>query len=335
MANFTTVGDLRVDALWIAGEPSATTGAFYGRALSYLNVVLTSLLSGGALGAITIPKVDWWWARSATPGWITLLDAFNDTSAITATFTADSATVTFSSMTTGLSLADYRLLVSAGGADQIPYVSAHTASATTATLSLAWKPATLATASFVGFKDRYALPTDFMKLSTSLRCSRSPYEIPLVDMRDLDKEFPRNRLWLGTPMAAAIRTGSSATGTMVPQIHFSHVPSDGPIVIEFEYLKAQTALAISGTDASDTTDAPLPQQHRRILSLGAGYLMLVDKNDARQAQVGAMFRDAWDAMAMDEAQIGAQNDNYGRLIAFPGIGGWKQPLRTASGQIIG
>lgn len=335
MANFTTVGDLRVDALWMAGEPSATTGAFYARALGYMNVVLTALLAGGALGAITLPKVDWWWARSATPGWITLLDAFNDDAAITATFTQNSSTVTYSSMTTGLSLLGYRLIVSSGSADQIAYVSAHTVSTTTSTISLAWKPATVATTACIGYKNTYALPTDFMKFSTGLRCSRSPYEIPLVDMRDLEKEFPRNRVWIGTPMAAALLIPSNATGTTAPAVHFSHVPTDGPWVIEFEYLKSQTALAISGTDASDTTDAPLPLQHRRVLSLGAAYLMLVDKNDGRQDRIGAMFRDAWDAMAMDDAQLGANNDQYGRLLAFPGIGGNSQPLRTSSGLIIG
>jgi len=329
MANFTTSSDLRVDSLWMAGEPSSgTTSGYYSRALDYQNIVLTCLIAGGALGAITFPKMDWWWARSATPGWVTILDAFNDNAGTTVTLTQDSTTFSLSAAY-ALSLTGYRIVVSSGSADQIAYVSAHTAAASTGTLSLAWKPATVATTSAIAYKNTYDLPTDFAKFSTSLRCSRSPYEIPLVDIRDLEKEFPRNRVWIGTPMAAALLIGTSAAGYTIPALHFSHAPTDGPWVIEFEYLKKQTALTGS------TDEPPIPHQHRRILSLGAAYLMLVDKNDARQAQIGGMFRDAWDAMSMDEAQLGGNNDQYGRLLAFPGIGGNSQPLRTSSGLIIG
>jgi len=325
---FTTAGDLRLDALWMAGEPAGSTGAFFERALDLINVVYTSLLAGGALGAITIPKVDWWWARSARPGQITILDAFNDDSAITATFTLDSTTVTYSSMTTGLSIDEYRLVVSSGSADQLPYVTAHTASATTSTISLAWKKATLATTAFVGMKSNYDLPTDWYKFSSSIRMTRTPYEIPIVDIRDLEKAYPRHRLWLGAPEACAVQAATSAAGYTIPQLHFSHVPTDGPIVVEFEYLFKPTVLTTS-------LEPTIPLQHRRVLALGAAYLMLIDKNDARQAQVGGMFRDAWDAMAMDEVQLGANNDQYGRLIVFPGSSTYAQPLRTASGQIIG
>lgn len=326
MANFTTVRDLRNDALWVAGEAQTSASSYYARSLEYLNAVLIALLSGGPLGAEVLPAVDWWWAQQTKRATIVIPNAVNTDGSKTVDLTLNSATVTFSSGVTP-SLAGYRLAL-LDDQDQLLYISAHTDLASTATSDLAWKKATVTGKKWVAWDDQVALPTDFVRFTTPLKMGRHPYEIEITDLVTLEKKYPRSRLWLGTPQCAAIVNAGSAALAL----HFSHMLQDGPIVAEFEYLFKQSELA----DSTGLEEPTIPHQHRRVLSLGAAYLMLFDKVDKKYAVIGKMFMDAWQAMAEEHYRQATDNENFGRILSRQNeVAAKRNPLRSPSGFIYG
>lgn len=327
MANFTTVDDLVADALWVAGEAQTSVSSYYVRALDYLNAVYTALLSGGSFADHALPSIDWWWAQVTRPGSIALLNLVEN-SAITLTATNASATINFSSGP-GTALVNYRIAF-LQDLDQLLYVTTHASgAATSATIDLAWQKATYASTSWVAWKDHYALPNDFLRFTTPLTMSRVPYEVQLVDPVVMRRTYPIARLWRGTPQVAAIEHVDTGAGYSTPTLHFSHMISDGPIVLNFEYLAKLTALALG-------TEPRIPFHHRRILSLGAAYLMLLDKVDGKAGAVFQQFQSAWDAMAEEHYRHTSDNKNFGRIITRPGFDPQNAfPLRSPSGHIYG
>jgi hypothetical protein len=308
VANFSTNRDLREDALWIAGESTTSASAYYARSLAYLNAAYTALLAGGPLGTIVLPAIDWWWSQKTASATLVIPNSFNADRAVTVTATNNSTTVGFSAMPTGLSLAGYRGAFE-DDVDQLMYVSAHTAGATSGALALAWQRPTHVSNRALFWVDTIALPTDFSRFTTSLRIGRSPHEIPLVDQVMLERDYPRHRVWVGTPRCAAIvNRGASALG-----LRMSHALDDGPLVAEFEYMTKPTELV----DAVGTEEPPIPAVHRRVLSLGAAYLMLFDKVDSKHREVGKMFSDAWEAMAEEHYRQVTDNQNFGRILSRP------------------
>src|SRR5262249_9551700 len=157
-------------------------------------------------------------------------------------------------------------------------------------------------AQWVAYKDQVSLPADFVRFTTPLKMGRQPYEIEIVDMAVLERSYPRSRLWLGTPRGAAI-VNDGSTESLAP--HKRHMLQDGPVVAGFEYLYKQAELV----DATGSELPPMPHQHRRVLSLGAAYLMLFDKVDSKAGSVQRMFMDAWEAMAEEQYRQATDNEN--------------------------
>jgi hypothetical protein len=419
VANFTTVRDLRGDALWIAGEAQTSASSYYARSLEYLNAVLIGLLAGGPLGALDLPAVDWWWLYKTRRGQMTIENAVNFDQSTTLTLTQNATAFTMSSPP-DLPIVRWRLAL-LNDQDQIMRVFTHAGGSTTGQFDYPWGKATVVTNQWVAWQDHYELPFDFSRFTTPLKIGRYPYEIELCDMNALEQRYPRSRLWLGTPLAAAIvsdeldpvwsfapadvnagantitrtkhglRTGHgpvqiAATGGSLPgnvsantnywiirvdantiqlttsfdnsinatpldissagtaasysvtnivapiALHFSHMLQDGPINAEFEYLTKVTEMA----DSTGLEEPPLPYQHRRLLSLGAAYLMLFDKVDAKYQQVGKMFESAWQAMAEEQYRQTTDNQNFGRIISRQReVSSKKFPLRSPSGFIYG
>jgi len=419
VANYSTVRDLRNDALWVAGEAQTSASSYYARSLEYLNAVLIALLAGGPLGALDLPAMDWWWAYRQRRGQLSIDNAVNTAQDTSITLTLASNTATFNVAPT-LPLQRYRLALM-DDQDQLFRVYTHDGGSTSATIDFPWGKATRTTAGWVAWKDQYQLPVDFVRFATPLKIGRYPYEIELCDMNVLEQRYPRSRLWLGTPQCAAIvsgeaepsfnfafgavdvagnfvtRTGhglsngdgpvrlSKASGSLpgglaettdywlirltantfsfatsfdnamnnTPvdittqgnspavtitgykspfALHFSHMLQDGPIVAEYEYLTRQTELV----DTLGTEEPFLPFEHRRVLSLGAAYLMLFDKVDSKYQQVGKMFESAWQAMAETQYRQATDNQNFGRILSRPmEVSAKRMPLRSPSGFIYG
>src|SRR6266446_10129025 len=143
MANFTTVRDLRADALWIAGEASTSASSYYARSLEYLNAVLIALMAGGPLGALDLQAVDWWWAYQTKSAKLAITNAQNTSgtpTGVTATIPNGSTTITFSGNVTQ-SLVGYRLAF-LDDQDQLLHITAHTGGTATATCDFADRKST-------------------------------------------------------------------------------------------------------------------------------------------------------------------------------------------------
>jgi hypothetical protein len=333
MANFTTVRDLRNDALWVAGEAQTSSSSYYARSLEYLNAVLIGLLAGGPLGTLDLPAIDWWWANQTKAGKIVIPNAVNSPSTVTsltATIPNLSTTITFSAALSP-SIAGFRFAF-LDDQDQLLHVTAHTAATATATVDLAWQKATkAATAQWVAWDDQVPLADDFVRFTTPLKMGRYPYEIEITDVHVLEQRYPRSRLWLGTPICAAI-VNQGLTTNSTPALHFSHMLQDGPIVAEYEYLFKQSELV----DTVGTEEPPLPHSHRRCLSLGAAYLMLFDKVDAKASVAASMFQSAWNSMAEEHYRQTTDNENFGRILSRQReVSTRRFPLRSPSGFIYG
>jgi hypothetical protein len=283
-------------------------------------------MSGGPLGALTLPAIDWWWAHQTKRGFVSLLNAVNTDSSRSITLTQLSTGFTLSAAIPGENLSKYRVILT-DDQDQMLYVSTHPFALQPDT-DTQWLKATRTTSGWVAFKDSYIVPSDFIRFTTPLKMGRQPYEVEVVDFATLEKTYPRSRMWLGTPQCAALRQDSG--GRL--GLHFSHMIQDGPIQFEFEYLCSQTELA----DSTGLEEPVMPQQHRRVLSLGAAYLMLFDKVDAKFSQVGKMFSDAWEAMAEEHYRQATDNENFGRILSRPNeVAAKRQLLRSPSGFIYG
>ena len=336
MANFTTVRDLRNDALWVAGEAQTSASSYYTRSLEYLNAVLIALVAGGPLGALDLPAIDWWWANKTRPGQITIPNAFNapvgTPAAVTLATTLSSTTINFTGMPGSTSLVD-NWISFLDDQDHLMYITAHSAGAATATIQQAWgKASRAATNQFVAWADFVSLPSDFSRFTTALKMGRYPYEIEITDPMTLEKRYPRSRLWLGTPLVAAVLHQTAPSGNVVSQLRLSHMLQDGPIVANFEYLSKVSELL----DTLGTEEPPLPYAHRRLLSLGAAYLMLFDKVDAKYATVGKMFESAWNVMAEEQYRQTSDNENFGRILSRQReVSSRRFPLRSPSGFIYG
>jgi len=321
VANFTTVQDIVEDALWLAGEPSSSTGQYYTRATNLVSAMQQALVTGGAIGNIVLPAMDWWWAKKRAN--LTVLPAQN----ITGYTAIGSITLTKDSTSATLGAAcsvdlDYYRIVLDGQREQIPSVASHTAGGTAITLDMAWKPATVVTSNYKLVPLEFALATDFVRFAGPLQVPEWPYEIGITDLASLDSAFPLATITAGTPQLAAM----VGNGT---KVHLSHYYADGkPRVFEYDYVYSPAALTVGGSDPV------VPHPHRRILSFGAALQMLFEKNDDKQAAMGIVFQTAWDAMEKVQIKDSARSPDMGRLIPRPTGTSWGV-LRTSSGVIIG
>src|SRR5438552_905800 len=162
MGNFSSVEELRDDALWVAGEAPDSSSDYFDKSVDYLNAVLQTLISGGPLGGAVVDAVDWLWARANPRGTLVIEPKYEST--VTGTFTKDSPTVTLSAAP-GLDLTGYRITVE--GAKQHPLVITHAGAGTTIILNAVWVGDTVTT-NFTAAKGEITLPADFQRFASPL-----------------------------------------------------------------------------------------------------------------------------------------------------------------------
>lgn len=302
-----TVTQLRQDALWVASEPQDSSSPYFSRTLDYLDAVQDALLVGGSLrGKMELPVVDWKWARPQ-PRRTLLLQPAVSNAAITATLTQGSAAGTFSA-DPGTPLAGYRLEMP--GVDDRPQITAHTT--TSFTLDHAWTGSTVATTGWLAWQIEYQLPSDTLRLASGLIIPGTR-EVDIVDRRTLDDEFPLHRVGVGSPVVVAYLAER--------WLRLSHYPT-ALMAAAYEAIVAQTALSAGNLD---TAEPVIPKGHRRVLSLGAAVLVLLDKADSRADGVFDQFTSAWLALVRaDNRPEHRSSRGYAQMKSHPG----RQAIRT-------
>jgi hypothetical protein len=316
MANFATVIDLKQDALWRAGEINAPLPAngsapntdWDTRVLDYINATLQGLILGSPLGltderGMTLPGVDWWWARKLPHGTIYLTPEITTG---TCSVARGSKLVRFSTVLTqsgaqygsgtyggsqyggNVDLAGWRIRI--GTNSTVPrFASSETAGGVTlGTLDEAWPHASVTAGTYTAFDLEYDLPSDFVRFTGPMILPIYPYRVGLIEDSAMDIAWPTHRVQSGTPENACLIANQ--------KVRFSHYRSatDGPLRAEFPYVYLQE-LAL--------TDTPtLPLHHRRILSCGAAYYILYDKADSKAGDMRSEFAALYRAMIQEHGR---------------------------------
>jgi hypothetical protein len=304
MANNSSVADLRLDALWRAGEPGDSTSSFWTKSIEYLNRIQQTLLLGGGVAVgrdlatsagiyahlVDMPLIDWWWARAR--------GVFNTNvgQLLTATLTQGSTTVTFSANATP-SLVDYRVQVA--GLSTVPLIAAHTSGTATATLDAAWPEATQTSVAVNVFKLKQSLNTDFLRFAATPYLHANRYGgIAIASSETAFTMYPYSMIPQGIPTRAFM---------VAPQTVEMNSWDTRAYRFEFEYVAMAADLDVPNTPI-------LPTHHRAVLAVGGAMLMAFDKGDTRSAFLASEYRELVQRMVQEHRQMmGAGSTSFGQI----------------------
>jgi len=287
MANLTTTEDLRLDALFRAGEPASATSGLYSKALDYVNRIQQTLILGGAIAVgrdlatsagiyahvVDLPVTDWYWARKQPRGIVTT-DASIETG--TVTVTEGSTAVTFSSAPAA-SVAGWRLEVAK--LPTVPRILTHTAASTSATLDAVWPEDTQTLASYVCYNPEYDLASDFVRfVGAPYLHSHYMDPIPIGSRESHDAAYPFGTFFKSPPTAAAM---------IQPRRIQVNSYDDRRYRLEYDYVFMPADLT-----ANPSSEEPIvPRPHRAVLASGAAMLLAHDKGDNRAENLASEFRE--------------------------------------------
>jgi hypothetical protein len=297
MAYLETAADLKRDALGLAAEPDDGLSQYDADVYEWLTVVQRVILSGGQFGPSALEPMDWGWARAWPRGTIQLQQPFNRVPLAQATFAAGGQTVALSLLASIPNLVGWRIARTDVAArhlitGQVPV----TATTMTLTLQDPWTGPADATTAWWAYPDTYKLPTDFVRGCSPLFVSGvdslvGPGQLDLLDPAELEHLYPHSIVEGGMPYAAA-----RVTHDRIRLSHYLDTPTvPRNVQVEFEYIRRPPVLAEGSIPL-------LPVEHRRILSYGAAFLILNDRDDSSAKDVWGMFEAAYKAMRDEEVR---------------------------------
>ena len=285
MANNQLTEDLRIEALFRAGEPQDTTSVFWTKALDYLNAIQDTLISGGGVAVgrdlaqsagiyarlVSPPQTDWWWAR--TTGVVTTKALFDATAL---TLTQGSTALTALSPTPTENLTGWRLIMESNGNETAPIIAFHDMAQGIITLDSEWPEATVTGGGGRFVKFEYDLPSDFVRFAQKpFLHSGNARSIDVAGLEQRDDEFPVTQNFKGEPTRAYM-VGEQRIAV--------NGFDDRGFRLEFEYIRRPTPL--QGDD-----EPILPPTHRRVLSAGAAMMIAFDKNDEKMENLASEYRE--------------------------------------------
>lgn len=302
MANYQYTLDLLTDVLFRAGEPTDAGSDYYDRALVYLNRAYHAVCQGGS-ELVPGMNEDWGWLTRYASG---ILEPRIET---TIAATKGGTAVTFGAIPTDftgahISVAGWYLTSQQDIGGRYRIVS-HTAGSTSATIDLAWIPAT-------GIyqvrleKLAYPLETDVLRLT-------SPVFIWYGQNRHAAQYLPFELLWSAvTGTMRRLSTPAAFSYFDQRTLIFDTAPTE-PRRMDYEYIMLPPVL----TNAPN--EEPLvPLKNRRVIADAALFWVLLDKNDDRAAGVGQMVVNQMRGMASENrAALAAATRNYAKHLTDP------------------
>lgn len=176
------------------------------------------------------------------------------------------------------------------GSDAIYEVSA-VGSDTGITISEEWHGEDDTDATYVAWKDTYALETDYHK-PVDARFFDDHREIQLLDRKQLRRKYPNNSTTGKPRFATMIELGPSGSTALRPRIVF-YPPPDVARHIPYSYVTTYLAVASNGTLATalsgDTDEPVVPLRYRHAIFYKALALFYEHKDDARFQSANAMY----------------------------------------------
>lgn len=330
-----TTDDLRLDALWRAGEPQTTFSSFWAKSLEYINRIYQGLILGGNIvvgrdlatsaglysHVFDLPITDWWWARKL--GVLTTVPFID----VSATFTAKSREVIFSPFTLpqspellahNFTFVGWRIFIPGQIVlPRIAVVTEMTATSLTVRLDGPWPEETF-TGGVSLYQEEYALPFDFVRFTS-----------PFWNHSTITRQVPvgSREQFMVTGIYPFIRQGppTAAFQTGPQTVIFDNFDSEA-FRMEFEYIAMPDFLE-SGTIPL------LAPQHRSILSVGAAMLMCFDKSDTKAEQLASEYREYIMRMTQEHRKAMSSGSNvYG--MHLPRAGYRRTRAQQPSGEIF-
>ncbi|MCI0526651.1 MAG: hypothetical protein L0Y56_04255, partial [Nitrospira sp.] len=169
-------------------------------------------------------------------------------------------------------------------------------------------------------------PSDVMEIIQPMRVyQEGKREIKGMELEALEDFYPLSEIWQGVPEAFAM--------IATRKIRFSHQgDSDGGLIrVDFDYLQLLAAIA------KDANQVLIPLEFRPVMADWIAFLILLDKDDSKAKDIGAMAKGGLMGMAKENRRRSSQiSDDYGAIQTRPtNIPSRRFPLRTTGGRIIG
>lgn len=338
MANLTYTADIKLDVLQRCGEVTDGSSSFDARVLDYINRVHMELVAGGSTFVPELAE-PWEWARAAQPGVIFLQPAFTSDTGGGIALTNGSASGSFlipPASSVG-SLVGWFVWIY--GQSDIYRVATHSSGSGSFTLDYAYQGPTQTAGGFRCGKLDYTLSqaAGIVRLVEPFRIFQTQYvggdgqgKVEGISSDQLHRRFPLYAFGL-MPFAAPTYFAQISELNNTPVARFNMVPS-AVARVEYEYVPVPADLTISVTPASDPLPL-VPREHRSVLSLGAAYWLMVDKEDSRQdnymrytqQKIQGMLlerRRQYDDEGKDFAKLNPRQDNQWRPIPRSTSGLW-------------
>lgn len=338
MANLTYTADVKTDVLNRCGELTDGTSKYDSLVLDYINRVHMEMVVGGSTFVPELAE-PWEWARSATPGIIALQPPFDDSLGGGVALTNGSTAGSFAiAPASGLGSFAGRFFWTSANAD-IYRVATHTAGSANFTLDQAFLGTTQTTGGFRCTQLDYTLSQSagIARLVEPFRIFQLQYigsdmmgKVEGISSDQLGRRFPLYMFGL-LPLAAPSHFAPISESAGAIKVRFNMMPSVASRV-EYEWIPIPADLTLSGTPGNDPLPL-VPRKHLSVLSLGACYWLMVDKEDSRQdvylrltqQKIQGMLQErrrAFDDSSQDFAKLIPRQDNTWRPIPRSTSGLW-------------
>jgi len=322
---FITTDDLKVQALWMAGEPTDGTSDYDAQVLDYLQSIYDVLVTGGTFGTrdvatsaglysqlVNIAKTDWMWLRKNPPfafntvpaciGSSSSVPLNQGTQAGTMTLTYGSNVANFSvapswlidNVATNVTGGRIAILTQANGVPNPPRTSPrieiHPLAGIVAGLDAAWPQETQTVSDWVIWKSVYDVPDDFERFCEAWKVqggwNSNESALNVGNLEQMTDEYPISDSSQGPPTACA---RISPTEILMNRWDtFSYR-------VEGSYIFRPPTLEIAATP--DLQEPLVPERFRQVLALGAAMMLMQDKVDSRCEAVASQFREMVSTMS--------------------------------------
>lgn len=338
MANLTTTADIKLDVLRRCGELTDGTSKYDALVVDYIDRVHKELVCGGSTFVPELSEL-WAWARAASPGLVVLQPAFDSALGGGLNLTALSTSGSFQ-VAPSAALGSFvgRFLWAYGYSD-VYRIATHSAGSAAFTLDLAWQGPTIAVGGFRCAQLDYTLTQSagIVRMVEPFRIFRLQYwgsdgegKIDGISSDQLHRRFPLYLFGL-MPYRAPTHFAVMSEVNNTPVVRFNMCP-DSAARVEYEYIPVPADLVVSGTPANDPLPL-VPREHRSVLSLGACYWLMLDKEDPRQdtylsltqRKIQGMLlerRREFDDVDADFAKLNPRSDHVWRPIPRSASGLW-------------
>lgn len=356
---FITTEDLKIQALWMSGEPIDGTSDYEGQTLDYLQYVYNTLITGGTIGTrdlatsaglyshvVDIPQTDWVWLRkfpsfafNTTPACIgssapvpvnqgiqigTMSLVYGDT---TISFSTAPFFMPDSTTTTSVQGARVSVLNQEQGIPyppwSVPRIASHTIAALTAELDAPWPQQTQTVSNFVIWRAEYPIPEDFERF-----CEAWKVQGGWINGADPLNVGSNEQVFDIYPITDSTQGPPTAAARMDVETLMMNRWDTFSYRVEGSYVVKPPDLVLGGSPLQQPV---VPVRWRQILAIGAAMMILQDKHDDRTTTFASQFREILRQMMLEYRKEQNSGSELSMRMLYRGNRRRENALGTRSG----